>query len=368
MPSAEYYDLGFNHPIIQSYYNVLLNVATLLGADPLRSKREMKDLIEFEMNLASIMIPPHERRNYSEIYKKVDLGTLSRDVPMFDFAAYLQTVLPRPLNDHEDVVMYALPYFKRLTNLIDMTEKRIVANYVIWRFIRHRINNLDKRFQEAQHELYRSLYGREETPPRWKFCVAYGNANLGNSVGALFVKKYFDERSKAEMEILTDLVQSQFRELVNQGTWLTDKTKKLAEDKIKAIIYNIGYPDFILDDVLLQNEIEGLSYGENEFFENVLKNLRWRTKQEMNRLDERVNRTLWTATPAVVNAYYSRNRNQISKYIIGLLRWYFTFVNLFFCSVSGWNPAAPLLPQVLFQKFELWRYWRGHWPRNHPWI
>ncbi len=76
---------------------------------------------------------------------------------------------------------------------------RIVSNYIMWRFIRHRINNLDKRFQSAQQELYRSLYGREETPPRWKFCVAYGNGNLGNSVGALFVKKYFDERSKADV-------------------------------------------------------------------------------------------------------------------------------------------------------------------------
>ncbi|MEO2044062.1 MAG: M13 family metallopeptidase N-terminal domain-containing protein [Nitrospinaceae bacterium] len=76
---------------------------------------------------------------------------------------------------------------------------RIVANYVMWRFVRHRINNLDKRFQEAQQELYRNLYGREETPPRLKFCVAYGNGNLGNSVGALFVKKYFDEGSKADV-------------------------------------------------------------------------------------------------------------------------------------------------------------------------
>ena len=55
------------------------------------------------------------------------------------------------------------------------------------------------RFQNAQQELFRSLYGREETPPRWKFCVAYGNGNLGNSVGALFVKKYFDEQSKADV-------------------------------------------------------------------------------------------------------------------------------------------------------------------------
>ena len=51
----------------------------------------------------------------------------------------------------------------------------------------------------AQQELFRSLYGREETPPRWKFCVAYGNGNLGNSVGSLFVRKYFDEQSKADV-------------------------------------------------------------------------------------------------------------------------------------------------------------------------
>ena len=44
------------------------------------------------------------------------------------------------------------------------------------------------------------------------------------------------------METLTDLVQSKFRDLVVQGSWPTDTTKKLAEEKIKAIIHNIGYP------------------------------------------------------------------------------------------------------------------------------
>ncbi len=115
------------------------------------------------------------------------------------------------------------------------------------------------------------------------------------------------------METLTDLVQSKFRDFVLQGSWLSNRTKKLADTKIQAIIHNIGYPDFILNDELLQAEVEGLDYKEDEFFENVLKNLRWRTVQEMGRLDERVNRTIWTATPAVVNAYYSRNRNQISE-------------------------------------------------------
>ena len=56
LPSAEYYQLGLNHPIIQSYYNVLINVATLLGADPAKAKKDMKELIEFEMHLADVRI------------------------------------------------------------------------------------------------------------------------------------------------------------------------------------------------------------------------------------------------------------------------------------------------------------------------
>jgi predicted metalloendopeptidase len=43
------------------------------------------------------------------------------------------------------------------------------------------------------------LYGREEMPPRWKFCIAYVNGNLGMGVGALFVEKYFDRQSKQDV-------------------------------------------------------------------------------------------------------------------------------------------------------------------------
>ena len=47
--------------------------------------------------------------------------------------------------------------------------------------------------------LLRLLYGREEMPARWKFCIAYVNGNLGMAVGALFVNKYFDGQSKQDV-------------------------------------------------------------------------------------------------------------------------------------------------------------------------
>ena len=81
--------------------------------------------------------------------------------------------------------------------------------------------------------------------------------------------------------------------------------------KLDAMIHNIGYPDLVLSDQQLQAEIQGLTYVEEEFFENVLTNLNGRTQREMAMLGQTVNRSIWTTTPAVVNAYYSRNRNQI---------------------------------------------------------
>ncbi|TRY79276.1 hypothetical protein TCAL_06071 [Tigriopus californicus] len=310
--SAEYYTLGFSHPFIESYYNVLQKIAVALGAEPEVAKTDMHDLINFEASLAKIMSPPSERRNFSEIYKKVTLDTLQSKVPDFDFNSYLGALLPRELNGTEEVVVYAIPYFQKLTKLVKETEKRVIANYVLWRFIRHRVNNLDDRFQGLQQDFFRLLFGREETPPRWKYCVSYVNGNLGNAVGSMFVQKHFDEQSKKDMEALTDSVQSVFRELVLKGDWLTNKTKKLAEEKIQAIIHNIGYPDFIINEEELQKrETDGLEYKEETFFENVLTNLKTRTIRELSQLDDGVNRTLWTTTPAVVNAYYSRNRNQI---------------------------------------------------------
>ncbi|CAB4057310.1 MMEL1 [Lepeophtheirus salmonis] len=291
LPSFEYYKLGIIHPIIQTYYKFLVDVATLLGANKSRAMEEMMNLIHFEMELANIMIPPHQRRNFSQMYQKMTLGELSISVPKFNFSAYLKDLFPRKLQSSEHV--------------------RTIGNYILWRFIRHRINNLDSRFQRVQKDIYLKLSGRVETPPRWKYCVAYVNGNLGYSVGASFVKKYFDRQSKKDMELLTNEVQTIFRKLVRTREWLTNTTKKLADEKIKEIFHNIGYPDFILNDDQLQEEVDGLNYNKDGFFDNVLSNLRSRTMKEMQNFEQKVDRTVWTITPAVVNAFYSRNKNQI---------------------------------------------------------
>jgi len=79
--------------------------------------------------------------------------------------------------------------------------RRTVANYLLWRFVRHRVNNLDDRFQEVKQTFYYILFGREQAPSRWKNCVTQVNSNMGMALGSMFVKKYFDENSKNDVSV-----------------------------------------------------------------------------------------------------------------------------------------------------------------------
>jgi hypothetical protein len=118
--------------------------STSFSFPPLRTlaKKEMRELMSFETKLSQIMVPPQSRRNFSEIYNKVELGELktlvrnqepgtnvlqlicSFPVPDFDFDSYLSPLLPRKLNDSESVVIYALPFYQKLTKLLQETNKR----------------------------------------------------------------------------------------------------------------------------------------------------------------------------------------------------------------------------------------------------
>ena len=54
LQSAEYYQLGLGHPIMQTYYTILVKVATMMGADMQTAKHDMKDLLKFETDLAGV--------------------------------------------------------------------------------------------------------------------------------------------------------------------------------------------------------------------------------------------------------------------------------------------------------------------------
>ncbi|XP_061377154.1 neprilysin-4-like isoform X3 [Danaus plexippus] len=261
--------------------------------------------------LAKITSAPEDRRNVSELYRRMTLAKLEGLVPEIKWRKYLCIVMNRTIDSSETVVLFALSYVRHLVQLIKKTDPNTLSNYLLWRFVRHRVNNLDDRFQSAKQQFYYILFGREQAPPRWKNCISQVNSNMGMALGSMFVRKYFDEMSKNDTMTMTREIQQAFRELLHMTDWIDEETKKLAAHKVDSMMLRIGYPDFILNKKELDDRYKEVQIHPDKYFENILNILQHLTKMEQSRIGQPVNKTLWNTAPAVVNAYYSRNKNQI---------------------------------------------------------
>ncbi|XP_063380922.1 neprilysin-4-like [Cydia fagiglandana] len=311
LPTREYFLQSSNKVYLDAYKHYLIKIALLMGGSKNHVLQSAENLINFEIKLANITSAPEDRRNVSELYRRMTLRKLEKLVPEVGWRRYLCAVMNRTVHSHETVVLFALTYVKHLVKLIDDTDPEVLANYLLWRFVRHRVNNLDDRFQSAKQQFYFILFGREKSPPRWKNCISQVNSNMGMALGSMFVRKHFDETSKNDTLTMTREIQQSFREILYKIDWIDDGTKNLAAQKVDAMILRIGYPDFILNKKELDQRYKDVKIHPDKYFENTLNILQHLTQMEQSRIGEPVNKTLWNTAPAVVNAYYSRNKNQI---------------------------------------------------------
>jgi predicted metalloendopeptidase len=180
LPSRDYYLKLVNEKYLNSYRTFMQKVIHLMGVDKYEAEDRADEIIEFETNLAKIMSAQEDRTNISVLYQKVTLEELQKELPGINWIKYLTIVQDRVIDRNEKVIMFAKAYMHKLVKLIDDSEPATVANYLLWRFVRHRINNLDNRFLEAKQTFYQECFGRETQPPRFKNCVTQVNSNMGN--------------------------------------------------------------------------------------------------------------------------------------------------------------------------------------------
>ncbi|KAM7235020.1 hypothetical protein CapIbe_013840 [Capra ibex] len=325
MPSREYYfKEGNNQKVREAYLQFMVSVATMLREDlnlPENSglvQEDMAQVLELETQLANATVPQEERHDVTALYHRMDLEQLQNSFGLkgFNWTLFIQSVLSSVKIDllpNEEVVVYGIPYLQNLEGIIDVYSPRTMQNYLIWRLVLDRISSLSQRFKEARASYRKALYGTTVEEVRWRECVSYVNSNMESAVGSLYVKEAFPGDSKHVVKELIDKVRAVFVDTLDELSWMDESSKKKAQEKAMNIREQIGYPDYILEEgnKHLDEEYSNLNFSEHLYFENGLQNLKAGAQRSLKKLREKVDQNLWIIGAAVVNAFYSPNRNQI---------------------------------------------------------
>ncbi|CAK7318864.1 Membrane metallo-endopeptidase-like 1 [Vulpes lagopus] len=325
MPSREYYfNEGSNQKVREAYLQFMMSVAMMLRADmnlPENSylvREDMVQVLELETQLANATAPQEERHDVTALYHRMGLKELQSKFSLkgFNWTLFIQSVLSSvkiKLLPDEEVVVYGIPYLQNLEEIIDVYSARTMQNYLVWRLVLDRISSLSQRFKDARANYRKALYGTTVEEVRWRECVSYVNSNMESAVGSLYVREAFPGDSKDAVRELIDKVRAVFVETLDELGWMDEESKKKAQEKAMNIREQIGYPDYILEErnKHLDEEYSNLNFSEDQYFENGLQNLKAGAQRSLKKLREKVDQNLWIIGAAVVNAFYSPNRNQI---------------------------------------------------------
>ncbi len=104
--------------------------------------------------------------------------------------------------------------------------------------------NLPKAFFDENFAFFgKTLAGQKEPTPRWKQCSSMTDRALGEAVGQDWVKQNFPPAAKASMDKLVAALEKSLGDDIKTLPWMSDDTKKAAEEKLAMIRNKIGYPE-----------------------------------------------------------------------------------------------------------------------------
>lgn len=303
MPNRDYY---FNTDtktvnVRNAYQKYLFKTFSQLGNDSITSIKNSNAVFALETKLAKASRKLVDLRDPYKNYNKMDVGSFAKLSSNINWANYLTAIGIKKL---DSVIVGQPEFYKALNNELKSTSIDDWKNYFKFHLIQSSAGFLDDVTFNNYFEYRKSLSGTSKPRPRWKRVLDAEENILGEALGQLFVKEYFNEKAKQRYSNLVEAIRDAYKDRIKNLSWMSDSTKQKALDKLAKVTKKVGYPDKWKD-------FSAMQIAQTAYVINAQNANEWWHNYMINKLGKSVDRTEWDMSPQTYNAYYNPSNNEI---------------------------------------------------------
>ena len=305
LPDRDYY-LSQNprqQRIRDQYVAHVTRMFQLAGDPPEKAASEAQSVMAIETALAQGSMSRTDMRDPAKRYHMMTLVDLGKLTPDFDWPVYLHGI---NMGSFETLNVMTPGFFTAMNAQIDTRSLEAWKSYLRWRALHDAAPWMSQAFVQENFNFFSGeLLGQKEIAPRWKRCTRATDEALGEAVGQDWVKQYFSPEKKENMVKLVTALEAALAEDIQQLPWMSEATRKNAEEKLALIRKKIGYPEHWRD-------YSTLEVKRDDLLGNVARAAVYEDRRNLDKLGKPVDETEWGMTPPTVNAYYSQGMNDIN--------------------------------------------------------
>jgi len=280
--------------------NYIFNLLTLYDASTNFSSIA-DSIVAFETQLANISLSPSQLRDPVATYNKMPFANLTNLVPNFNFPLWEATI---GIN-LQTVDVLTPTFFGNLSILLGNTDFDTLKYYLFYKYVDSVANLLPKAFIDVKFNFTSILTGQKEATSTLRRCADATLNLLPDMLARVYVEKTFSPSTKVQAEGMLKYISAAFSQNMAEVSWMTARTKTVAQEKLNSIIEKIGYPEN-------WDSYSDVQLIPDSYFYNTMQLTQRQTRINVyNKINAPVDRKAWLMNPATVNAYYNPPNNEI---------------------------------------------------------
>ncbi|HTQ12789.1 MAG TPA: M13 family metallopeptidase [Rhizomicrobium sp.] len=308
MPDRDYYlktdnaDLEKTRDAYKKHIATMFKLAGLSDADARAQK-----VYDLEYKLAEATWPNAERRETDKVFNPMSIAQLKALTPEFPWDDYLNAggISANSPKGERIVIVSEKSGFPKFSKIFADTPVDVWRDYLTAHYLHTYAPYLPKAFDDEDFAFYSgTLQGVSQQLPRAARAAHVLDNLMGEALGKLYVAKYFPPEAKAKAVELVHNLLAAYDADIRTLSWMSPATRQKALDKLHKFGIKIGYPDRWRDYsalVIRRDDLIGDIQRANVF--------EWH--RELDRIDQKVDKSEWGMTPPTVNAYNNPFFNEV---------------------------------------------------------
>ncbi len=290
--------------IRQQYVDHITRMLQFLGDTEESAHKQAETILAFETKLATPRLDKVASRDFRNFNNPKTVAEVQKMVPAVNWENFFKEL---GVTKTMDTVLVMQPKY------MDVVQKTLAAGDVEtwkiatrWSTFNSASGSLTTEIDKANWDFYnKTLRGDKAQRPADERALATVNGSLGEALGKLYVDEMFPPEAKEKAADMIKNIIEAYKVRINALDWMTAETKQKAIEKLDKFTVKIGYPDKWKD----YSDMD-VKKG-NSFYENMIAVSKWNQKDNLDKIDEPVDRTEWGMSPQTVNAYFNPFNNEI---------------------------------------------------------
>lgn len=290
--------------IREQYVDHITRMLQFLDDSEESARKQAETILAFETKLATPRLDKVASRDFRNFNNPRSIAELQQMLPQIQWEkAFEQMGIDKKL---DTVIVMQPKYMETLKQMFSKPDFDTWRTVMRWSTLNSSAGMLTTEIDKANFDFYETtLKGTKKQKPADERALATVNGSVGEALGKLYVDEMFPPEAKAKAESMIENVIAAYKDRINALEWMSDSTKVKAIEKLDKFTVKVGYPDKWKDYSSME-----VKPG-NTYYDNMVAVQTWNLKDNLEKIDEPVDRTEWGMSPQTVNAYFNPFNNEI---------------------------------------------------------